>query len=236
MAPPGTTFRYGDVNFIILGEIVQRVGGSRLNEFVQRELFRPLKMNDTGFLPAPALVKRIAPTEVVDEEVLRGKVHDPTAQRMDGVAGHAGLFTTAADLARFCRMLLNDGELDGVRVFAPETVQLMTSAQTPAQIPERRGLGWDIDSPYSSPRGQLFPIGSYGQTGWTGTSIWIDPFSRTFLILLSNRNHPSEAGNVTTLRSRLGTLAAEAVTGFDFGNVPGALPRRTVEQKSKVDP
>ena len=145
---------------------------------------------------------------------------------MGGVAGHAGLFFTVADLARFARMMLNAGTLDGVRVFKPETVHLMTSVQSPAAVPTRRGLGWDIDSGYSGPRGKLFPLGSYGHTGWTGTSLWIDPFSKTFLIFLSNRNHPTEAGSVLPLRAKLGTLAAEAVVGFDFENVPGALPAR----------
>jgi uncharacterized protein YbbC (DUF1343 family) len=146
---------------------------------------------------------------------------------MGGVAGHAGLFTTAADLARFCRMMLNGGELDGVRVLRPETVALMTSVQTPPVVPARRGLGWDIDSPYAGERGDRFPLGGYGHTGWTGGSLWIDPFSRTFVIFLSNRNHPDESGNVLPLRHVLGTLAAEAVVGFDFSAVPGALPART---------
>ena len=146
-----------------------------------------------------------------------------TARHMGGVAGHAGLFTTAPDLARYARMLLNLGSLDGVRIFKPETVELMTSVQSPPSISARRGLGWDIDSGYSGPRGKLFPLGSYGHTGWTGTSIWIDPFSQTFVIFLSNRNHPDESGNVGPLRARLGTLAAEAIRDFNFAYVPGAL-------------
>ena len=142
---------------------------------------------------------------------------------MGGVAGHAGLFTTASDLARYARMLLNLGELDGVRIFLPATVKLMTSVQTPPEISARRGLGWDIDSAYSGPRGDIFPIGSYGHTGWTGGSLWIDPSSKTFVIFLSNRNHPTEAGNVLALRHRLGTLAAAAAQAIDFKNVSGAL-------------
>ena len=146
---------------------------------------------------------------------------------MGGVAGHAGLFFTAADLARYARMMLNEGSLGDVHIFKPETVRLMTSVQTPSSIPERRGLGWDIDSGYSGPRGKLFPLGSYGHTGWTGTSIWIDPYSQSFVIFLSNRNHPDESGNVGALRARLATLAAEAIKDFDFEHVPGALPPRT---------
>jgi len=220
---PGTTFRYSDINFFLLGEIVQRVSHTPLEEFVAREIYQPLKMTDTGFLPPAAKLPRIAPTEVVNGEPYRGMVHDPTARKMGGVAGHAGLFTTAADLARYARMLLNRGSLEGVQIFKPETVELMTSVQTPESLSVRRGLGWDIDSGYSGPRGKLFPIGSYGHTGWTGTSLWIDPFSQTFVIFLSNRNHPDESGNVGALRAQLGTLAAEAIPDFNFSFVPGAL-------------
>jgi CubicO group peptidase (beta-lactamase class C family) len=210
---PGTAFKYSDINFLLLGEIVQRVSRTPLEVFVQRELYTPLKMTDTGFLPPEEKLARIAPTEVVDSKPLRGVVHDPTARHMGGVAGHAGLFTTASDLARYARMLLNLGEVDGTRIFRPETVKLMTTVATPPAIPAKRGLGWDIDSSFSGPRGEIFPVGSYGHTGWTGTSLWIDPASRTFIIFLSNRNHPTEAGNVIGLRRRLGTLAAEAVAG-----------------------
>jgi len=221
---PGTVFRYSDINFIVLGEIARRESGVRLNEFVAREIFQPLRMAHTGFLPPPSHLARIAPTERVDGEMLHGKVHDPTARRMGGVAGHAGLFTTAADLARFCRMMLNGGSLDGVRVFKPETVKLMTAVQSPPNVPSRRGLGWDIDSGYSRPRGRHFPLGSYGHTGFTGTCLWIDPFSRTFWIFLSNRVHPDGKGNVLPLQAALASLAAEAVVGFNFAGVSGALP------------
>jgi CubicO group peptidase (beta-lactamase class C family) len=228
-SPPGTVFRYSDINFELLGEIVQRVSKMSLQDFTQREIFRPLKMNDTEFLPLQngKEISCIAPTEVVNGKPWRGIVHDPTARKMGGVAGHAGLFSTAFDLARYSQMMLNLGELDGVRIFKPETVKLMTSNQMPAGIKILHGLGWDIDSPYSGPRGNIFPIGSYGHTGWTGGSIWIDPFSKTFVIFLSNRNHPSEAGSVIALRRKLGTLAAEAIEDFDFTNVPGALAPQT---------
>jgi uncharacterized protein YbbC (DUF1343 family)/CubicO group peptidase (beta-lactamase class C family) len=214
--PPGEAFRYSDINFFLLGEIVQRVSGMPLEKFVEREVYKPLRMKDTGYLPLKSKLKRIAPTEVLNGTPWRGTVHDPTARHMGGVAGHAGLFFTAADLARYARMLLNEGTLNGVRIFKPETVRLMTSVQTPENVSARRGLGWDIGSGYSGPRGKLFPFGSYGHTGWTGTSIWIDPASQTFVIFLSNRNHPSESGNVGALRAQLGTLAAEAVQDFDF--------------------
>lgn len=225
--PAGTRFRYSDINFILLGEVVHRVSGQPLDAFCAREIFEPLGMKETGFKPAAALRERIAPTTYEQKAYLRGVVHDPTARRMDGVAGHAGVFTTAADLARFARMMLNEGTLDGRRLFQPETVRRMTQVQTPTALADaRRGLGWDIDTAYAGPRGDVFPVGSYGHTGWTGTSLWIDPFSRTFVILLSNRNHPNEDGNVLALRRRVGTLAAEALSDFDFGKVPGALPRQ----------
>lgn len=219
----GTTFRYSDVNFILLGEIVRRVSGQSLDDFGRQKFYEPLGMRQTRFLPPEEWRPMIAPTERVGGSVLRGVVHDPTARRMGGVAGHAGLFTTVADTARFCRMMLQGGELEGRRVLKTETVKLMTSVQSPAAGQARRGLGWDIDSPYAGPRGKVLPIGSYGHTGWTGTSIWIDPFSRTFVLLYCNRNHPS-GGNVVKLRSVTATLAAEAIVGFDFANVPGALP------------
>lgn len=219
-SPPGAVFRYSDINFELLGEIVQRVSGMPLEVFVQREIYGPLKMKDTGFLPPKRKLPRIAPTEVVNGKPWRGIVHDPTARHMGGVAGHAGLFITAKDMARYARMLLNGGELDGVRIFQPETVALMTSVQSPPGISAKRGLGWDIDTPFSGPRGKLFPIGSYGHTGWTGGSLWIDPFSKTFVIFLSNRNHPTEEGNVIGLRRTLGTLAAEALEDVDFSKAP----------------
>jgi CubicO group peptidase (beta-lactamase class C family) len=213
---PGTVFKYSDINLFLTGEIVQRVSKTPLEVFVQREIYGPLKMTDTGYLPPKEKLGRIAPTEVVDGKPWRGVVHDPTARHMGGVAGHAGLFITAPDLARYARMMLNLGELDGVRIFKPETVKLMTSVQTPPEMAAKHGLGWDIDTPYSGPRGNIFPVGSYGHTGWTGGSLWIDPGSKTFVIFLSNRNHPTEAGNVISLRRRLGTLAAEALADHTF--------------------
>ncbi len=226
---PGTVFRYSDINFLLLGEIAQRVTKIPLAELVEREVFHPLKMDDTGYLPSTNKLARIAPTEVANGVPLRGVVHDPTARHMGGVAGHAGLFCTAADLASFARMLLGEGELNGTRIFKPETVKLMTSVQTRESISVRRGLGWDIDSGYSGPRGKYFPLGSYGHTGWTGASIWLDPFSQSFVIFLSNRNHPTEQGSVGNLRAELGTLAAEAISDFNFVGVPGALEPRAPE-------
>ena len=224
-AAPDERFIYSDINFQLLDEVVRRVSKKRLDVFCAEEIFGPLKMHDTGYNPPAAKRTRIAPTTVTDGKALLGVVHDPRARKTSGVAGHAGLFTTAPDLARYARMLLQAGELDGVRLFKPETVQLMTSVQTPSSLPARRGLGWDIDTGYSSPRGHKFPLGSFGHTGFTGPSLWIDPHSKTFVVFLCNRVHPTERGpSVVPLRRTIGTLAAEAVKGFNFEHVPGALP------------
>ncbi len=237
-APPGTEFRYSDINFFLLGEIVGRVSGLPLNQFCAREIYGPLRMTDTGFLPPQSKIPRIAPTEMTDGVMLRGVVHDPTSRYMGGVAGHAGVFTTAPDMARFARMMLNLGELDGTRIFKPETVKMMTSVQTPPGMRDRRGFGWDIDTGFSSPRGEHFPLGSYGHTGFTGNAFWIDPFSKTFFIFLSNRVHPYGKGSVVRLYREVGTLAAEAVADFDFAFVPDALPalpRKPVREAAAVE-
>ena len=229
----GCDYRYSDINFILLGEILERITMQPLSLYAQESVFGPLGMTDTGFRPANEKLARIAPTtRMEDGSVLRGVVHDPTARAMGGEAGHAGLFTTAHDLARYTRMILNHGELDGSRILRPETVKLMQTVQSPEFITARRGLGFDIDSPYAGPRGKIFPRGSFGHSGWTGTSLWIDPFSRTSIIFLSNRNHPS-GGNVLNLRYRLGTLAAQA-TGFDFKKVTGALPDLSEKDREKA--
>lgn len=223
-APPGEAFVYSDLNFVLLGEIVGRVSGQPLDVFAQERLFGPLGMRDTAFRPPAALRARIAPTESCtplgwpcggpEGVMLRGTVHDPTARRMGGVAGHAGLFGTADDLARYGAMLLGGGRLStgDPAVLAPLTVARMTSPSTPAHLDDRRGLGWDMDSRYSANRGDLFPDGSFGHTGFTGTSIWIDPETETVVVFLSNRVHPDGGGNVVGLRGRVATLAAAAVS------------------------
>lgn len=208
--PPGTSFTYSDINFILLGEIVQRVSGRPLERFVSEEIYGPLKMKDTRYMPFRKDTARIAPTTSDGTNMMRGVVHDPTARGMGGVAGHAGVFSTAADLARFARMMVNGGKLDGFHLFKPETVALMTSVQSPPELKSKRGLGWDIDTGFSR-RGTVFPLGSYGHTGFTGTAMWIDPSSRSFWILLSNRVHPDGKGNIITLQKNFSTLVAEAV-------------------------
>jgi uncharacterized protein YbbC (DUF1343 family)/CubicO group peptidase (beta-lactamase class C family) len=220
---PGTEFVYSDINFILLGEIVRRVSGQRISDYAGEQIFEPLGMRDTGFVPPARLRSRIAPTEYGSDGVpLRGVVHDPTCRRMGGRCGHAGLFSTGRDLARYCRMVLNRGVLDSRRVLAEATVAEMTRVQTPAGLPDRRGLGWDVATRFSNQRGEYFPEGwSFGHTGWTGPSLWIDPVSRSFVVFAANRNHPTEAGVVGGLRARLGTLAAESVAGWSDVALPG---------------
>jgi CubicO group peptidase (beta-lactamase class C family) len=217
-APLGTRFRYSDVNFIVLGELVERVGGMPVDQFAKKHVFDPLKMADTGFNPGEALKKRVAPTGLRDGKTILGEVHDPRAFKLGGVAGHAGLFATADDLARYCRMLLRGGELDGTRVLAEKTVKLFTEAHAvpvPAKGGETKGMrsfGWDVDTSYSAPRGELFAKGEgFGHTGFTGTSVWVDPGTKTAVIVLTNRVHPDDKGNVTQLRREIGTIVAKAV-------------------------
>jgi len=227
---PGSQFAYSSVGTMLLGGVIERVTSRNFDEFCSAEIFRPLRMNDTVFRPSGAVLKRVAPSSAPE----RGLVDDTVARLAGGVAAHASLFTTTADMARFARMMLNLGELDGVRVFKPETVRLMTSVQSPAgltspdakNMPVRRALGWDIDTPYRTPphdyslsRGALFPVGGYGHTGWTGQMLWIDPYSRTFVIFLCNRYTDSAKDTrpaVYQLHHRISTLAAEAVMDFDF--------------------
>jgi CubicO group peptidase (beta-lactamase class C family) len=201
--PPGSGFVYSDINFIVLGALVERVTGESLDHYAATHVFGPLKMTRTRYLPPKAWRTKIAPTQFDEHEhMLRGEVHDPTALRMGGVAGHAGLFSTADDLGRLAQALLNGGRggiLSALMVEQPPTATAV------------RGFGWDIDSPFSTNRGDLLPVGSYGHTGFTGTSIWIDPASRTYIILLTNAVHPRGRGTAVALRSKVGTAVAAAL-------------------------
>jgi len=221
-APPGTQFVYSDINFILLGEIVRRVSHQTLPGYAQEKVFGPLGMKETMFLPPASLAGRIAPTEAIPAggTPLRGVVHDETTRFMGGVAGHAGLFTTAADLSKFATMMLGLGQRDGVRIFSPLTVRLFTSPQSPVDQPVLRGYGWDIASPFSGNRGELFPVGSYGHTGFTGTSLWMDPATNSFVILLANSVHPNRRPPITSLRGRVASMAA---AGLNVDVAPGAV-------------
>ena len=214
IVPPGTRFIYSDINFETLGELVRRVSGEPLDVYCAEHVFTPLGMKDTRFKPPASLRERIAPTQFQHGEggkMLWGEVHDPTAYNMGGVAGHAGLFSTADDLSIFAQMLLNGGTYDGMRILSPLTVEKMTTPQTPPNKTVLRGLGWDIDSPFASNRGELYEVGSFGHTGFTGTSVWIDPVTKTYVILLANRVHPDGKGDVAPLRTQVASLVAGAL-------------------------
>jgi uncharacterized protein YbbC (DUF1343 family)/CubicO group peptidase (beta-lactamase class C family) len=203
----GSRFLYSDVNFIVLGAVVEQVSGMALNEYCQKNIFAPLQMTHTRFLPPAAWLPKIAPTQYDEhDKMLRGVVHDPTARRMGGVAGHAGVFSTADDLAKFAQALLGGGTM-----LSPLMVEKMTTPQQPPTSPVLRGFGWDIDSPFSSNRGDLLPVGSFGHTGFTGTSLWIDPATRTFIMVLSNAVHPRGKGSAVALRSKIATAVAAAL-------------------------
>jgi CubicO group peptidase (beta-lactamase class C family) len=206
---PGSKFVYSDVGFIVLGQLVERVSGMDLREFARQNLFEPLRMQETDFLPSQALRDRSATTEQRDGRWMRGEVHDPRSYQLGGVAGHAGLFSTADDLALYANMMLHGGRHGATRILADETVQLMT---TPCGVgTAQRGLGWDMRSGYSSNRGRSFSERAYGHGGFTGTSIWMDPGLDLFVIFLSNRVHPDGLGAINPLAGRIGTIAADAI-------------------------
>ena len=222
---PGKEFLYSDLNFITLGEVVREVSGQPLDVFVKEHIYSVLRMNETTYNPPESWRPRIAPTETRDRSlqylkghddsaasqvILRGEVHDPTAWRMGGVSGHAGLFSSARDIAIYAQMLLNRGRYQGVRVFSPLTVRAMTTPQSPKLSTALRGLGWDIETGYSSPRGDLFADG-YGHTGFTGTSLWIHPATGTFIVILSSRVHPDGRGDATHLRGVVADIVAAAI-------------------------
>jgi uncharacterized protein YbbC (DUF1343 family)/CubicO group peptidase (beta-lactamase class C family) len=206
--PPGSTFLYSDINFIVLGELVQKLSNMMLNRYAETFIFEPFGMTNSKFLPPQSWYSRIAPTQKDERSglVLRGLVHDPSARQMGGIAGHAGLFSTADDTAKFAQALLNGG----APVWSRLTVEKMTTPQQPPNMTVLRGLGWDIDSPFSSNRGELLPVGSFGHTGFTGTSLWIDPTTDTYIVILTNAVHV-KGGNVITLRTEVATAVAAAL-------------------------
>ena len=204
--PPGARFVYSDINFIMLGALVERTSGMSLNDYAEQHVFNPLKMTHTQFLPPHSWIGKIAPTQYDEHNVmLRGVVHDPTARRMGGVAGHAGLFSTADDLSKYCQALLSG------KLLSPLTIEKMSTPQQPPNATDVRGFGWDLDTPFSSNRGELLPVGSFGHTGFTGTSVWIDPITQTYIIILANGVHPRGMGTAVPLRSKVATAVAASL-------------------------
>ncbi|MEP7341297.1 MAG: exo-beta-N-acetylmuramidase NamZ domain-containing protein [Acidobacteriota bacterium] len=245
----GAKFIYSDVNFIVLAELVKRISGKPVDQFALENIYQPLGMKDTGYKPLERLgaqvQSRIAPTEqrggpdqnrnregaakegeVVAKDTehwMRGEVHDPRSYLLGGVAGHAGLFSTADDLAIYCQMILNGGDYQGRRILSPMGVARMTEARPSAgnaSDGNARGLGWDIYSGFSANRGDLLPIGSFGHTGFTGTGLWLDSASETFIVFLSNRVHPKldpkKPADVSSLRGRVASVVASAITSPPF--------------------
>ncbi|HVJ05381.1 MAG TPA: exo-beta-N-acetylmuramidase NamZ domain-containing protein [Candidatus Saccharimonadales bacterium] len=221
--PPGSRFLYSDINFQTLGFVVEKVSGLGLNEYAARNVFEPLAMHNTRYLPPAEFRPLIAPTEYNENrEMLRGTVHDPTARRMGGVAGHAGLFSTADDLAKYAQDMLT-----GFHVLSALTVQKMSTPQQPPTATSLRGLGWDIDSPFASNRGDFFPVGSFGHTGFTGTSLWIDPVTNSYVIILTNAVHPRGGASMVSVRARVASVVAQyvgltsAAEGLRFARITG---------------
>lgn len=256
---PGEVFRYADINYILLGALVEKLTGETEDDYARQNIFGPLGLTETRYLPPASLVPRIAPTAIDDQSgadpgknsdfgrLLRGVVHDPTARRMGGVAGHAGVFSTAGDVGRYAQALLD--RLAGRPSIFPlkqATLATMTSPQQPGHHPgqieaandavrhaaattpnttdpllapyypaiegqDLFGFGWDIDTAFSKPRGLIFPVGSFGATGFTGTSLWIDPGSDTYVILLANSIHLRGSPPISALRGDLATAAAQAL-------------------------
>ncbi|HWX43204.1 MAG TPA: exo-beta-N-acetylmuramidase NamZ domain-containing protein, partial [Blastocatellia bacterium] len=271
---PGSRFVYSDVGYIVAGEIIRRVSGKTLDQFAAENIFKPLGMSETAFLQTPvtassderqnvpaesghtngaalndreSMKSRVATTENREGRWMRGEVHDPRSYALGGVAGHAGLFSTADDLAIFCQTMLNGGEYGGARILAPYTVERMITA---GSLPpsELRGIGWDINTSFSSNRGDLFPVGTFGHTGFTGTSIWIDPSSKTFVVLLTDRVHMgSGKGNDGRLRSQVASIAAGAIiappyasilnpSGSAAPNLSPGIPRAPLSRAASAGP
>jgi CubicO group peptidase (beta-lactamase class C family) len=208
--PPGKQFIYSCLNYIALAWIVKIVSGDDLAEFSQKHIFKPLGMTSTFFNPPEEFKSHCVPTEVINGHPLRGVVHDPLARLQGGISGNAGLFSTADDLAVFAQMMLNRGEFKGVRILSPLSVERMTEI-LPRLNFSGRGFGWDLDSDYATVRGDLFGYRSYGHSGYTGTSIWIDPETDTAIIFLTNRVHPEDKGDIISMRSKVANVVAAAI-------------------------
>jgi uncharacterized protein YbbC (DUF1343 family)/CubicO group peptidase (beta-lactamase class C family) len=212
-APHGSTFVYSDIDFAALGELVRRRSGLALDVYCRRHIFAPLGMHDTMFAPPRTLLDRIAPADIEGGVLRWGAVQDPMAFRMGGIAGHAGLFGTADDLVRFAQMILAGGTLRGHRILSGTSVRTATTPESPPGRPALRGFGWDIDSAYSTVLAAAFSPQSFGHTGYTGTALWIDPASRSFLIVLTSRLHPNGGGETRRLIRRIAGIVGAAAAG-----------------------
>ena len=211
---PGSRFLYADINFILLSELVQRVSGMSLDRYCRENLYGPLGMGDTMFLPPHELAGSIAPTLGSANELLTGVVQDQNARQLGGIAGHAGLFSSASDLSRYAQMILNNGRMHGIQVLSERVLKQMTAPYFYSNGTVVRGLGWDIYSPYSSPRGSFFSEMSFGHTGYSGSSIWIDPERDLFVILLTVRFNYRDPRQINRLRSDISSIAASVFSHY----------------------
>lgn len=214
---PGARMVYSDLGAILLGQIVVRVTGEPFDRFVGRRVFEPLGMNDTRFRPPDSLRARIAPTEIDPwrQRHLRGEVHDENAYALGGVSAHAGLFSTARDLVRLARMYLGGGTLDSKRLLGSDIISQFTTVQNTAL--SHRALGWETPNGSNS-AGHLMSTRAFGHTGFTGTSLWMDPANNLFVLLLSNRVNPTrERRGITTVRVALADAVLAAVARKDSG-------------------
>jgi uncharacterized protein YbbC (DUF1343 family)/CubicO group peptidase (beta-lactamase class C family) len=221
VTPPGVQFRYSDINFIVLGALVEKLSGLTLDQYEAEYLAKPLGLKSTRFLPPESWRSRIAPTQYDNGVMLRGTVHDPTARRMGGVAGHAGLFSSAGDVAIYAQNLL-DRLAGRPSRFPLKQITLLktTTPGQPATGTALRALGWDIDSPLSSNRGELFPVGSFGHTGFTGTSVWIDPADDAYVVMISNAVYPNGPTGITAVRAAVANAVATALgIKTDYGKL-----------------
>ncbi len=210
LSAPGDEYRYSCLGYITLGYIVEKISGLTLHDFSQQNIFGPLNMENTTFIPSDSLRSLCVPTELVDGKPFRGVVHDPLARLQGGVSGNAGLFSTVDDMSTFVRMLMNGGTLNGMRIISPLSVARMSN--TLGDIPNLRyGYGWVVKKGVSWVGGDLFPDGGFGHTGYTGTSVWIDPSTELYIVLLFNRVHPEDDGSVSWLRSSIANIVAGAV-------------------------
>lgn len=209
LAEPNVKFTYSDVGFEVLGKLVENISEFSVAEFAKTNVFDPLGMSETDYKPKPELRLRIAPTEKRNGEFIRGEVHDPRAHLLGGIAGHAGLFSTVEDLAKYAAAMVMKGQLGETRIMSEVTWTEMTR---PRNVPSgKRALGWDMKTGYSSNRGTTMSDHAFGHGGFTGTAIWIDPDTGLFVIFLSNRVHPDGKGSVNPLAGRIGTIAADAI-------------------------
>ena len=224
LSAPGEQVIYSDLNFIVLGELVQRITHQSLDVYCRAHIFKPLNMHDTTFLPNPGLARLSAPTTADTKGMRRGRVQDPTANWMGGVSGNAGLFSTGADLARFAQMVLNDGRSGSKRILQPTSITALASVASPLADPSWRGVGWELAAPFVANQNRMPPIGAIGHTGYTGTGVWIDLATRQFVIILTNRVHPYGSGDARPLRAQVLALLASRTAPMSTADIGQRLP------------